>query len=195
MYIYLCRHISKCVCERVSVYRCCFLLSLDLLLLFALFYKAMGSYGDEWLWCCKCWRWGKCMWPEYLPPNVPALWDIDNYGLVCDLCFDDAYPQLTLPFFRGKFPVDVADLIESFAYPEWARIQVRTDCLVVRRSPATMWHCGRHCCRSCPRGHTHTLAEIPPWAHGCCRNQAAYQPRGIPLCVHGSSRWRGSCGT
>ena len=66
------------------------------------------------------------MLPEYVPPDVPALWDIGYYVLVCGLCYDDAYPKLTLQFFRRKFPIDVADLIERFAYPEWARIQIRS---------------------------------------------------------------------
>ena len=84
----------------------------------------MGSHGDSCLRCSEYGRCGKCSEPEYLPPDVPALWDFDGYEpyLLCDLCYDGAYPHLTLRFLRGKFPKGVTDLIESLAYPEWARM-------------------------------------------------------------------------
>ena len=79
----------------------------------------MGSYGDRWL-QCDCGRWGKRYWP--IASNVAPLWDVDGIGLLCDLCMVGAYPQLTLRWFRDKFPMEVAELIESLSYPEWARM-------------------------------------------------------------------------
>ena len=80
----------------------------------------MGSHGDRVMQCEWCGREGKSMWG--LPPNIAPLWDVDGEGLLCELCLDGAYPQLTLRWFRGKFPKDVSDLIERLSYPEWARM-------------------------------------------------------------------------
>ena len=100
---------------------------------FQMCYKAGGVSRKEtrsWLWyrmlhqkwlrCNLCKRWGKYTLPEYLPANVPAFLDLDHpMILLCVLCRDGAYPQLTLHFFRRKFPIDVARLIEFCTYPEW----------------------------------------------------------------------------
>ena len=75
----------------------------------------------KWLRCNWCERWGKHVMPECLPADVPSFLDMNHRRtLLCGLCRDRAYPLLTLHFFRGKFPIDVARLIEMFAYPEWA---------------------------------------------------------------------------
>ena len=74
----------------------------------------MGSYGDRWLKCKAC-RLG-------LPDDIPCLIDIDNYGLMCQLCwksYTSAYPRLTVWWFEDKFPSLVAKMIERMAYPVW----------------------------------------------------------------------------
>ena len=47
----------------------------------------MGSYGDQWLYCAWCWRWGKCTADEYLDGAEP-LWDTDWSGLLCGWCLE-----------------------------------------------------------------------------------------------------------
>ena len=79
----------------------------------------MVCYDYVWL-QCECGREGKCIWD--LPPNVAPLWDVDGVGLLCELCLDDAHPGLTVRWFRGRFPKDVAELIERLSYSEWARM-------------------------------------------------------------------------
>ena len=52
----------------------------------------MGSYGDIWLHCDWCWRWGKCVADEFLDGADP-LTDVDGVGLLCDRCLDlDPFP-------------------------------------------------------------------------------------------------------
>ena len=46
----------------------------------------MGSYGDRWLRCTWCWRWGKCLPDEYLNGADPLI-DIDMVGVLCERCF------------------------------------------------------------------------------------------------------------
>ena len=45
----------------------------------------MGSDDDAWLWCNRCWRWGKCLADEYLH-GAQSLTDIDGLGLLCETC-------------------------------------------------------------------------------------------------------------
>ena len=47
----------------------------------------MGSYGDEWLRCAWCWRWGKCLLDEFLDGAEPLI-DIDMVGTLCERCFE-----------------------------------------------------------------------------------------------------------
>ena len=80
----------------------------------------MGSYGDRWLKCKACALDGKCR--GGLPDDVPCSIDIDNYGVMCELCyksFTSAYPRLTVWWFEDKFPSLVAKMIERMAYPVW----------------------------------------------------------------------------
>ena len=81
----------------------------------------MGSYGDTWLKCTWCTRDGKCQTRRMCGDHIPSLLDIDGVGLLCDLCYDSAYPRLTVWFFRKKFPSLVAEAIERMAYPVWVK--------------------------------------------------------------------------
>ena len=45
----------------------------------------MGSYGDRWLACEWCWKWGKCLADEHLGGAMP-LTDIDGLGVLCYAC-------------------------------------------------------------------------------------------------------------
>ena len=47
----------------------------------------MGSYGDRWLYCAWCWRWGKCLADELLNGAEP-LTDVDGVGTMCDRCLE-----------------------------------------------------------------------------------------------------------
>ena len=48
---------------------------------------SMGSYGNRWLQCAWCWRWGKCTSDEGLDGAEP-LWDIDCLGGLCGRCIE-----------------------------------------------------------------------------------------------------------
>ena len=48
---------------------------------------ATGSYGDRWLYCAWCWRWGKCLADERLNGAEP-LTDVDGVGTMCDRCLE-----------------------------------------------------------------------------------------------------------
>ena len=48
-------------------------------------WSSMGSYGDCWLRCAWCWRWGKCKtdtWDE----GFELLITVDCVGLLCQRC-------------------------------------------------------------------------------------------------------------
>ena len=51
----------------------------------------MGSYGDRWLQCTYCGKWGKCL-EHPLPIGTPSLLDVDGSGVLCDPCYDRGYP-------------------------------------------------------------------------------------------------------
>ena len=51
----------------------------------------MGSYGDAWLQCTYCGKWGKCL-EHPLPIGTPSLLDVDGSGVLCDPCYDRGYP-------------------------------------------------------------------------------------------------------
>ena len=96
-------------------------------------------HADQFYPCDICWRRGKpkpmCCRRQGKPmrcphhPDVPELYFVlgDPSLAICDLCLDGAYPQLTLGWFRQKFPKDIADVIESLAYPEWAKLTKKED--------------------------------------------------------------------
>ena len=73
----------------------------------------MGSYGDRWLRCAECGRWGKCMLPENLPPDVPSLIDIDGVGVVCDPCLE-VRPKLIVRWLKRRFTQGISAHIESY---------------------------------------------------------------------------------
>ena len=50
----------------------------------------MGSYGDRWLMCAWCCRWGKCL-PHYSGDFV-SLFDVDGIGPMCTACLEAPAP-------------------------------------------------------------------------------------------------------
>ena len=84
----------------------------------------MGSYGDRWLQCCFCEKWGKCL-PDgglLLPDDAVALWDVDGAGILCDPCLERGYPphydylKGLLQARLGETP-ELVECIADFAYP------------------------------------------------------------------------------
>ena len=80
----------------------------------------MGSYGDRWLRCTWCEKWGKCLWD--LPPDITPLLDVDGIGVLCDPCYDRGHPpqydyiQRLLRAKLGKPAVCKSGLIADFVY-------------------------------------------------------------------------------
>ena len=56
-----------------------------------LLHTLMGSYGDRWLRCSWCEKWGKCQYNLYLP--AVSLIDVDGIGVLCDSCFERTPPE------------------------------------------------------------------------------------------------------
>ena len=50
----------------------------------------MGSYGDQWLRCTWCTKWGKCL--AYPEPYAASLIDVDGSGVLCDPCYERGWP-------------------------------------------------------------------------------------------------------
>ncbi len=48
----------------------------------------MGSYGDRWLQCAYCGKWGKCIDED----GVEHLCDAGPKGPLCDPCYDRGQP-------------------------------------------------------------------------------------------------------
>ena len=56
---------------------------------------AMGSYGDEWVQCEFCDRWGKCTrwWWDYTRDCwADGFFDVDGVGVLCEACLDRGCP-------------------------------------------------------------------------------------------------------
>ena len=56
---------------------------------------AMGGYGDRWVQCTYCRKWGKCSID--LAPNITPLADVDGIGVLCDPCRDRGGPPNYVP--------------------------------------------------------------------------------------------------
>ena len=67
---------------------------------FVLLPTLMGSYGDRWLECSWCEKWGKCLDNLYLP--AVSLTDIDGIGVLCDSCMLRTEP-VHYDYLRGLF--------------------------------------------------------------------------------------------
>ena len=82
----------------------------------------MGSYGDAWLQCAFCEKWGKCLLAAYLPDDAVSLVDVDGTGPLCDPCCDRGYPphydylKGLLQARLGETP-ELVECIADFAYP------------------------------------------------------------------------------
>ena len=88
----------------------------------------MGSYGDRWLRCSWCEKWGKCT--DVLAEDVTPLWDIDGIGVLCEPCDDrwcpphyDYLSKMLGP--RLSDNPSLIDAIAQFAYPICAEIPFR----------------------------------------------------------------------
>ena len=84
-------------------------------------HRAMGSYGDRWMQCSWCNRWGKTVPDNLRPWWVPGLWDIDGIGLLCDTCNDHGFPPHDR-YVQAILKVSglSSELIAAFAYPVYA---------------------------------------------------------------------------
>jgi len=80
----------------------------------------MGSFGNTWLRCTWCAKWGKCL--AELPEDVTPLTDIDMVGQLCDPCYYRFCPphyDYMKKLLLAKLPMDseLVELIAHFAYP------------------------------------------------------------------------------
>ena len=80
---------------------------------FSLLCGIMGSHGDCWLRCEECGRWGKCIWPEYLPADVPSLLDVDPVGPVYDGCLQQ-HAKLIVRWLTVKFGDAISQHLENY---------------------------------------------------------------------------------
>ena len=88
----------------------------------------MGSYGNTWVRCSWCERWGKCT-GNPLDPN-DMLTDIDGIGVLCDPCYNLGYPphyDYLWKLLRSITSRVLAGRVAAFAYTscaemEWPRV-------------------------------------------------------------------------
>ena len=85
----------------------------------------MGSYGDRWIRCSWCEKWGKTL--TDLPESVTPLISIDGIGELCEPCFDRCYPPHYdyLWTLLGPSLYDnliITQGIANFAYPVCAEV-------------------------------------------------------------------------
>ena len=79
---------------------------------------AMGSYGNAWLRCSWCGRWGQCARDVVDGPSL--LTQIDGDGLLCETCeVRDCPPHYNYLWWlvRSKLSVQATWLIANYAYP------------------------------------------------------------------------------
>ena len=120
----------------------------------------MGSYGDAWVTCTYCGRWGKSV-PRYWDYSdhrwKNGFWNVDGCGMLCEPCFDRRVPPhadyvhtVVCRHMPTTFPMphSVAERIATYAYPvcawvaecieatEMAVIEINDECdaLAARRS-------------------------------------------------------------
>ena len=85
----------------------------------------MGSYGDRWLQCSWCGKWGKCL-ERPLPIGTPSLIDVDGLGVLCDPCCDRGYPphydwlEKMFATKLGSLPLVTTIAITEYAYQRCA---------------------------------------------------------------------------
>ena len=86
----------------------------------------MGSYGDRWLRCSWCSRWGQCK--SDVPAPYASLLDADGVGVICIPCYHRCYPPhyhylLMLLGVEWSVAVDIA----NYAYPICAQTAIDLD--------------------------------------------------------------------
>jgi len=98
-----------------------------------LLHTLMGSYGDRWLQCSWCERWGKCL-PDAglsLPDDAVGLWDVDGVGVLCDPCCERRCPphyDRLQGLLQTRLPLKSAiELIADFRYSTCYRHRCQTD--------------------------------------------------------------------
>ena len=86
---------------------------------FVLLHTLLGSYGDFWLECSWCEKWGKCLDNLYLP--AVSLTPVDGIGFLCDSCMLRNEP-FHYDYLRGLFQATISDanvfspeIVESIA--------------------------------------------------------------------------------
>jgi hypothetical protein len=74
----------------------------------------MGSYGDTWLQCAYCGKWGKNLDED----GVEPLWDVDPVGPLCDPCYVRGQPPHLRKYSRlfSRLPKKVVANILEFAF-------------------------------------------------------------------------------
>ena len=80
---------------------------------FVLLHTLLGSYGDFWLECSWCEKWGKCLDNLYLP--AVSLTPVDGIGFLCDSCMLRNEP-FHYDYLRGLFQATISDA--NFFSPE-----------------------------------------------------------------------------
>ena len=95
---------------------------------FVLLHTLMGSYGDRWLQCSWCEKWGKCLDNLYLP--AVNLKDVDGIGVLCDSCYERTEPvhyDYLRGLFRATFTPEIVDRIADIAYLPCYRHRCQTE--------------------------------------------------------------------
>jgi hypothetical protein len=155
---------------------------------FVLLPTLMGSYGDRWLECSWCEKWGKCLDNLYLP--AVSLTDIDGIGVLCDSCMLRTEP-VHYDYLRGLFLATISaanvfspEIVERIAdiayepcynhrcHTEWSRschVALDDKWAVYGKEAAT---CGREPLQNSLDGGRQTEVVVRLWGNGGPRFEA-----------------------
>ena len=83
----------------------------------------MGSYGDSWIRCFWCSKWGQCK--SVVPEPYASLLDVDGVGVICIPCYNRCCPPHYYYLFKllgveWSAAVDIA----NYTYPICAQTAI-----------------------------------------------------------------------